>query len=208
MYPFVETIRIMDGEAMLLDRHAERLNRTRLHFWPGCAPIAASCLVDGLTFGPGLHKLRVVYGEHGIEHREAAPYVVRPVRSLQLVVADDIDYTWKSTDRRALTRVRAMAPEADEVIIVRHGCVTDTSYTNLCFFDGTTWFTPDTPLLRGTMRQHLLDSGTIRERRILSTDLPQFRQVALINAMMPLSTLVLATACIAMGGEMRVASWR
>ena len=41
------------------------------------------------------------------------------------------------------------------------------------------------------MRQSLLDSGLLQERDILVTDLPRYRQISLINAMLPLGTPVL-----------------
>lgn len=219
MYPFVETICIVNGKAMNLHLHVQRLNRTRQHFWPGCEDMdehhvqqrLAQCLLQlSPDASPSLQsprdawhhcrvKARVVYDKRGIIDCTAEPYTMRRVETLKMVAADDIDYSWKSTDRSALAHIRAMAPEADEVIIVKHGCITDTSYTNLCFFDGTTWLTPDTPLLPGTMRQHLLDIGIIHERRILATDIPHFQQVALINAMIPLGDLVLPTTCIMLG---------
>lgn len=219
MCPFVETICIADGTAMNLHLHAQRLNRTRQHFWPGCEDISehhlqqllAQCLLQlSPDAPPSLQsprtpyhnprvKARLVYDERGIIDCTTEPYTMRQLETLKMVAADDLGYAWKSTDRSALTHIRAMAPEADEVIIVKHGCITDTSYTNLCFFDGTTWLTPDTPLLPGTMRRHLLDSGIIRERRILATDIPHFQQVALINAMIPLGDLVLPTTCIMPG---------
>lgn len=33
MYPFIETIRIEDGQIYNLDYHTERFNRTRAVFW-------------------------------------------------------------------------------------------------------------------------------------------------------------------------------
>jgi 4-amino-4-deoxychorismate lyase len=91
-----------------------------------------------------------------------------------------------------LTSLRAQAPSyADEVIIIKNGCVTDTSYTNICFFDGKEWLTPDTPLLQGTMRRYLLDKGVIREVRIRRKDIQYFKKVSLINAMMELGEIII-----------------
>ncbi len=45
------------------------------------------------------------------------------------------------------------------------------------------WVTPDTPLLPGTMRASLLDSGTISVSRITLDDLNKFQTIRLINAM-------------------------
>lgn len=70
------------------------------------------------------------------------------------------------------------------------GLLTDTSYSNITLFDGSRWVTPRQPLLRGTMRQSLLDDGVLAEQDIKAEDWNSFRQVSLINAMMPLGRLV------------------
>ena len=192
MYPFVETIRIKDGKAMNLVYHQERLNRTRKHFWADNRELTLDELLPEIPQVEGLQKARVVYDETGITLREFVPYIIRNVKRIKVVTDNTIDYTWKSTDRSVLTLQRDKAKEYDEVIILRNGCVTDTSYTNLCFFDGKNWLTPDTPLLRGTMRQSLLDKGIIHEAHILKEDLASFKKVSLINAMMDLGDLELS----------------
>ena len=64
-------------------------------------------IVDGVT---KLNKLnykkmcirdrcRVIYDGGGIKEISYEAYQMRPVHSLQLVYSDDIDYTYKSTDR-------------------------------------------------------------------------------------------------------------
>lgn len=196
MCRFIETIRVKDGVPVNLAYHAERMNRTRRHFWPGCKETGVHGLLPEDALPGGLQKVRVVYGEVGIETCEVEPYSIRCIRTVKVVECDGIDYAWKSTDRSLLTALRDGAKGFDEIVIVKNGCVTDTSYSNLCFYDGTAWFTPDTPLLRGTMRQRLLDRGAIREARILRSDIPYFPKFALINAMMDLGDLVLSTDCI------------
>lgn len=39
MYPFIETIRIEDGQIYNLDYHTERFNRTRAVFWKDSVPL-------------------------------------------------------------------------------------------------------------------------------------------------------------------------
>ena len=39
MYPFIETIRIEDGQIYNLDYHTERFNRTRAVFWKDTVPL-------------------------------------------------------------------------------------------------------------------------------------------------------------------------
>lgn len=191
MCQFVETICIENGKPRNLSYHVQRLNLTMRTFFPESKAIGEHELLTDIPNVQGLQKARVVYDENGITERSFAPYSIRKINSIAIVEGNDISYSWKSTDRSALMRLREKAPDYDEVIIIKNGCVTDTSYTNLCFFDGKEWLTPDTPLLRGTMRQKLLDEGIIREARILKTDLHKFQSVSLINAMMPLGELLL-----------------
>ena len=190
MCQFVETICIENGKPRNLSYHVQRLNLTMRTFFPESKAIGEHELLTDIPNVQGLQKARVVYNENGITERSFAPYSIRKINSIAIVEGNDISYSWKSTDRSALMRLREKAPGYDEVIIIKNGCVTDTSYTNLCFFDGKEWLTPDTPLLRGTMRQKLLDEGIIREARILKSDLNKFQSVSLINAMMPLGELL------------------
>jgi len=196
MCQFVETIRIKDGVAMNTRYHIERLNKTRNHFWPSSKPISESELLTDIPQVMGLQKARVVYDASGITLREYHAYTIRDVKSICVVEDNMIDYTWKSTDRNVLTAQRDKAPKYDEVIIIKNGKVTDTSYTNLCFYDGQHWLTPDTPLLKGTMRQHLLDEGKIIASPITKKDIASFEKVALINAMMDLGDLILPISSI------------
>lgn len=193
MCQFVETIRIKDGIAMNMKYHLKRLNRTRENFWPGCRKIEANELIKNIPSSNSLQKLRVTYNENIIT-RDISPYIRKNIETLAIVESNTVDYTWKSTNREVLTLLRAQAPSyADEVIIIKNGYVTDTSYTNICFFDGKEWFTPDTPLLRGTMRKFLLDKGVIRETKIQKTDIRHFQKVSLINAMMELGEIIIPT---------------
>lgn len=56
--------------------------------------------------------------------------------------------------------------------------------------DGQRWVTPRQPLLRGTMRQSLLDTGQLVERDIRYDEWGCYEKVSLINAMMPLGRCV------------------
>jgi len=196
MCQFVETICIQDGKARNLRYHIDRMNRTIRQFFPHLTSVTEADLLPQILQESGLQKARVVYSAEGITERTFAPYALRTIQNIALVEDNEINYRWKSTDRTPLTRQREKAPHADEVIIIKDGCVTDTSYTNLCFYDGHEWFTPDTPLLPGTMRQYLLDQGLIKPRHILATDILHYQRVSLINAMMVLGDLCFDVASI------------
>lgn len=119
---------------------------------------------------------------------------MRPVHSLRLICADDVDYTYKSSDREALNRLFAQRGEQDDVLIVRHGQLTDTSIANIALFDGVAWWTPRFPLLKGTRRAALLDEGIIREREIRQSDLSVFSHIRIFNALIGWGILELPVA--------------
>ena len=82
------------------------------------------------------YKARVVYGEQGVETAEYAPYSMRNINSLQVVEDNTITYDYKSTDRSRLNALVEKKGSSDDIIIVKHGLLTDTSFTNLAIFDG------------------------------------------------------------------------
>ena len=94
---------------------------------------------------------------------------------------DNVGY--KSTDRSRLNALVAQKGNCDDIIIVKHGLLTDTSFTNLAIFDGKHWVTPRHPLLPGTKRAALLDKGMIQEADITLEDLRNANKVSLFNAM-------------------------
>lgn len=195
MCPFIETIRIRQGKACNLSYHNDRLNRTRNHFRPGCDRIELEEYLNLTAEMDGM-RCRVVYDVDGIKEVGYAAYTMRPVRSLRLVYSDDIDYTYKSTDRDALNRLFACRGERDDVLIVRRGLLTDTSIANIALFDGKEWFTPQSPLLKGTCRSMLLDHGIIKEKDIRREELSSYLRVRLFNAMIEWGALEISTEAI------------
>ena len=66
---------------------------------------------------------------------------------------------------------------------MKNGYITDTSFSNIIFFDGANWITPSTPLLEGTKIKELLEKKIISEQEIKLKDLIKFSKAKLINAM-------------------------
>lgn len=178
-----ETIRICDGTPANLRLHDKRLNFSRHRLYGSTGEIS---LADHISIPDDCHRgafrCRVIY-EESIISVEFIPYQPAAVRTLKVVHADDIDYSLKYLDRTCLTSLVDLKA-ADDVLIVKNGCITDTSYSNIVFTDGRKWVTTDTPLLRGTMREKLLREGAIKEERITTDDLERFTHFRLINAML------------------------
>jgi 4-amino-4-deoxychorismate lyase len=73
--------------------------------------------------------------------------------------------------------------EADDILIIKNEMVTNTSFSNIVFFDGTKWLTPAQPLLRGTKREKLIRENIIFEETITKNEIQRFQNAVLINAM-------------------------
>ncbi|MGN0028775.1 MAG: aminotransferase class IV [Marinilabiliaceae bacterium] len=194
---FVETIRVSGGVANNLNYHQVRMDATVAHFFPNVAFPPLEQIAD--RFHPlGLNKLRVVYGPQGIECTECEPYSLRTIRSLKIVDGGEIDYSYKSTDRSQLDSLKALCDGCDDVVIIRRGLVTDTSFTNIAIFDGNSWLTPEYPLLKGTRRASLLDMGKVAESPVTVRDLLAAKRIRLFNSMIEFGDIELDAASIRM----------
>ncbi len=183
MSRFIETICILNGEIRNLEFHQERFNQTRYKKWGLTDEIILKehiWLTENQKVGK--QKCRILYSET-IESVEIIPYSIRNIQSLKLVENNEIEYRFKSEDRKAFELMKDSVTE-DEIIILKNGQITDTSYSNLVFFDGENWITPTSFLLNGIMRQSLLKSGKIKEDEVNPKDLNRFISLKLINAMM------------------------
>lgn len=183
MSPYIETIQLLDGKLNNLIYHQERFQRTRLsELGLETHPRLEDVIVIPGGLEKGLFKCRVLYGKE-INSIEYEPYVPRSIGSLKLVQGDFVSYAFKYRKRDALEELFQQRGGCDDILIVRKGCITDSFYANVVFWDGKTWTTPDTPLLPGTMRASLMKAGIIREVRITPDSLQQFQKLRLINAM-------------------------
>lgn len=72
----------------------------------------------------------------------------------------------------------------DDVLIIKNGYITDSSFCNIIFFDGYKWFTSKTPLLKGTCRDRLIAEGVVSEVEIKTEHLADYSMFMLINAML------------------------
>ena len=183
MSPLVETIKLKDGKLYNLSFHQTRMNVALAELFPHSAGIDLATEIHVLeNYRSGLFKVRVLYGPT-VEAVEIEPYHFRTIQSLKVVHHKSIDYHLKYTDRQILQQLFAQRTYADDIIIIKNGLVTDAFAANLLFFDGQKWLTPNTPLLKGTQRQYLLEQGIISEMEIRESDISSFQKVGLINAM-------------------------
>ena len=181
MCRFIETIRIKDGVAENLPAHNRRMNITRKVHFHSEEELCLEDFIDASGY-TGLTRCRVVYSDR-IEKVEYLPYTIREVRTLKLVTDDEAEYSFKREDRSVLDRNFYLRDDADDVIIVRHGLLTDTSIANIALYRDGHWYTPRSPLLKGTRRMSLLQGGMILEADIKASDLLLYDRIRIFNAM-------------------------
>ncbi|MBM6959798.1 aminotransferase class IV [Bacteroides caecigallinarum] len=182
MCRFIETICINDGVIENLSAHNERMNNTiRVHYGSSAMPVS---LEDFITAEGCKVRIRCrVEYTSAVEKVEYFPYSIREVKSLQLVNDDTAEYSFKYADRSVLDRNFALRGNADDVVIVRSGMLTDTSIANIALYKEGKWFTPKYPLLKGTRRARLLTEGIIEEDIIMADSLHKYEKIRLFNAM-------------------------
>jgi len=179
----LESIRIYNRIPENIERHNARMNNSRSQLFGSLDRIDLRDVIEipsDLT--NGVFKCRVVYKE-AIQRIEFLPYIPRTITTLRLVQDDTVEYEHKYLDK---SRIECLVEKSgtDDILIVKHNLITDASFANVVFFDGTSWVTPAQPLLRGTKRQSLLDTGKIQEEDIAVSDLKHFQKAILINAML------------------------
>lgn len=181
----IETIRLTDGQLPLLAYHQHRVDRSRRAHYGKAPAFRLAEVVQALDLPEeGTHKLRITYGVD-LEHYEVSDYTVRPVTSLQVVEGDHLRYSRKYADRSGIADLYSKRGKCDDILIVQRNHITDASYANLALYDGSQWYTPAWPLLRGTRRAYLLETGVLRTSIIRLRDLHNFEHLRLINAMLP-----------------------
>ena len=188
MCRLLEAIRYENGRFDHLKYHRQRMKYSqKIRFGMESEPSLLSSLQKAkeeqfADLENGLFKCRVVYDSQ-IREIRFLPYVLPVIRSLRLVRCDDLDYSLKYEDRSRLNLLFGQRGGADDILIVKNGWITDTSYCNVLFFNGKRWLTPEQPLLKGTQRAALLETERVETARIRPGDLKLFSGIRLINAM-------------------------
>jgi 4-amino-4-deoxychorismate lyase len=179
----LETIAIKNKTLLNLKYHNERLNNSRKFLLGEINPInIRDEVVIPSDINENTYKCRIVYS-HKIEKIEIQEYHLRPVRSLKIVEADHLNYDYKLKDRKPIEILFNKRGACDDILIIKNGHVTDTSYANIIFWNGESWITPSTPLLNGTKRQKLLQEGIIKEEAVSVDNLSKFSKARLVNAL-------------------------
>ncbi|MBK8955812.1 MAG: aminotransferase class IV [Saprospiraceae bacterium] len=184
MYRFFESIAIVGGVARNLPLHQERVEKTYRQFYKVRFPVELSSLIQqsGEQFSAEVkYKFKFSYSQNKFS-LSFELYETKAHAHFKLIPSK-INYPHKLTNRIKILQLKKDIADQDEIIIIRSNRLTDTSYSNLVFSDGRSWFTPKQPLLKGIMRTHLLNQNKITEEDLCLNDLHKFVRFKCINAL-------------------------
>ncbi|MGQ0287366.1 aminotransferase class IV family protein [Pasteurellaceae bacterium 22721_9_1] len=188
-FPLFETICIEQGKIKNIAFHQQRYQSSLLHFYGKSAVKIYDLLAlieEKREFHTALFnalcRCRLSYNAQDV-NIELFPYQRKSYQRFHPVVCDDIDYGLKYQNRDRLNKLLAQRGDADEIIVIKQGKVTDCSIGNLIFRQNKQWFTPDSPLLEGTQRAYLLQQKKIKAIPIFAEDIAKFDEIRIINAM-------------------------
>jgi len=175
----LETIKIEDGNIENLFYHQKRFDKSRNELFELRDKLELSSIIEAPQ--KGLYRCRILYDQeiHSIEY---IPYKPKNIEKLKIITSN-INYDYKYADREMFNTLLQTHSEYDEIIIEKDGYLTDTTISNIAFYDGLRWITPTKPLLEGTMRAKLLDEGFLQTKTIRKEDLKNYSQIALMNSM-------------------------
>jgi 4-amino-4-deoxychorismate lyase len=209
MYPCIEAIEWLDGCVQRLAYHQQRIDAAFGCLYPELRSFdlaeelkiirkaGGDERVAGGCFFPeqGHYKLRLEY-DFQLRRLEFQEYRMREVQLLQLVPITLEPMLYKSSARELIDGAFNRRGECDDVLLVREGLLTDTSYANIALFDGRKWLSPRVPLLYGTRRAYLIDRGLIEPADIRVEDISRFQLIRMFNALIDFGVLELPVSAI------------
>jgi 4-amino-4-deoxychorismate lyase len=184
MSQLFESIRIAEGRFENLVYHEQRMRRSLRELFGLDEQLDIEQYLNNIPIPTdAIYKCKLIYDDKA-RSVELSEYRAKVLTSLKVVEHDRISYELKYADRKLLTHLFNLRGDCDDILIVKKGYVTDSSYGNVAFRKGKEWFTPWQPLLKGTMRQQLLEYNKMREEEIKLQEIKNFEAVKIVNAML------------------------
>ena len=172
---YFETIKCLDEEVYHLEYHKKRIAKT----------IGKNFNLEEYIYplNGKLLKCKMIYSQDEIINIEYIEYSPKIPKRFKIIEDNSIEYKYKYLDRSAIDNALLVKYDADDIVIVQNGLVTDTSIANIAIKKNNQWFTPTKPLLEGTTRNRLINQGFLKEYPITIENLLEAKEFAIMNAM-------------------------
>ena len=185
----LESIRVENKIAEALEYHQERVDSACKLLFGNIPKLDLFSLIESQSIpGNGLYKCRIVYDKR-VRDIQFIPYKIKEIKSVKLIETGAFAYNYKFLDRSFFEKLILQNPDYDELILMRNGEITDSCFSNLAFYNGDKWLTPERPLLEGTRRQRLIDQQRISPASLHVSNIKDFKKISFINAMLDLGDL-------------------
>ncbi len=188
MFPLFESICVENYQIKLSEFHQKRMDNSYLKLFNVKNKWSIKKIFESLKIeSKNKYKLRINYSQskYSISLNK---YFKKKIRSLQCLELNDYSYDLKYTDRSIIDKNYKLKSLSDDILIIKNGLVTDSSYCNIVFFDGLSWVTPKYPLLKGVQRNFLLKNKIIFKKKIKVSDISKYKSFVLINSMIEFNT--------------------
>ena len=188
MFPLFESICVENYQIKLSEFHQKRMDNSYLKLFNVKNKWSIKKIFESLKIESNQkYKLRINYSQskYSISLKK---YFKKKIRSLQCLELNDYSYDLKYTDRSVIDKNNKLKSLSDDILIIKNGFVTDSSYCNIVFFDGLSWVTPKFPLLKGVQRNFLLKNKKIFKKKIKVSDISKYKSFVLINSMTEFNT--------------------
>lgn len=186
----LESILYERGKMPLLDRHIQRMNRSREIMLKCSNPlIFPHRLSPPENLQSEKLKLRILY-DCQITSLSWIPYQKAKPKKILVVESPKINYSLKYADRTPIDQLKSLYADYDDLILLHNEVITDATYSNILLKIGGSWYTPSNPLLNGIRRQFLIQRGLIQPAYLRKEDLALATAIKLINAMMPMNDCI------------------
>ncbi|MDI2113235.1 aminodeoxychorismate synthase component I [Commensalibacter nepenthis] len=184
----LESLLLEEGVYFLYDEHLQRVKESALYFDFAFNEIIFKDTLDVLKehHPTGRWKVRLLLDKQG--HIDCEAQSINVLTAPLLVSWANEPIQTKNVFLYHKTTKREFYPKAtlDHEILLfnEHDEVTEFVNGNVVWYDQGEWFTPplQSGLLNGTMRQHLLQHGKIKERIIYKKDIQDYCKIAFINS--------------------------
>lgn len=183
-----ETIKVFNRKPQNLFYHWERIKWTFKEYYKATPFFNLKQFVENLNYPDGVLRLKIIYDDAKLDY-QITQYKRKRIDYFYLVEVNDLNYKFKYEDRSILEKF--CRSDYGEPIFIKDKFITDTTFSNLAFFDGYKWWTPNTYLLKGTKRSSLIDNKLILVEEISVSDLKYFKKISIINSMNDLNEFCL-----------------
>lgn len=188
-FDLLETMRVEKGDFPLLERHLKRMQETAAYFsYPFNEELIRQRLIRSAS-DLSLGRVRLLLSESGDVQVESYDHDDTDKRYKAVLAATPINkanpFYYHKTTHRGMYNAHPKKGADTVLLWNEEEELTEFTFANLVVKKNGVYVTPpvDSGLLAGTMREELLEKGSIQEEVVYVKELPDFEEVWMVNGL-------------------------